>query len=197
MFSGAINTNNNPRQVPPCADSPLMPTAKSLPAQAPVSQNHLQSLSNLYKATNVTVPQPLDKNHYGNLKFWDEHKWAEWVGEEKEKGTFKNCQGQGVNSSWMENTAGDHVGLSIQRDILHTARTVWTTMALVVGLDIYSKMPVTTLDYFRAKMESDHLELQLCANHWKADKLWKENFSSWKQSHQEKNSNGPARQRKL
>src|SRR5882757_3986719 len=51
------------------------------------------------------------------------------------------------------------------------------------GIDLfaYGEMPTTSLNYFRAMMESRSPELRLCEDHWKANMVWKENFSSWGQ----------------
>ena len=80
----------------------------------------------------------------------------------------------------MEDTSGNHINLGKQRHILNAAHKTWGAVrGGRVTLGIYSNTPADTLDYFRARMEMMFLELQLCADHWKTDKLWTENFSSW------------------
>ncbi|KAF9642966.1 hypothetical protein BDM02DRAFT_3132734 [Thelephora ganbajun] len=50
--------------------------------------------------------------------------------------------------------------------------------------------PATTLDYFHARMELMFPELRLCTDHWKTDRIWIENFSSWTQSRRAKGPPG-------
>jgi hypothetical protein len=103
-----------PRQTPSRVNSNPVPSATS--TAAPVSQNILQSnINQLYMATGVVVPQPLDRSNYPHPVFWEENEWLKWVEREKEKGIFKRTQGQGVNSSWMEDADGNRVDLARQR----------------------------------------------------------------------------------
>ena len=95
------------------------------------------------------------------------------------KGNIQRCCCQGANSSWMEDRFGNRVNSERQKKILKEMRATWQNME---GFNIAVKpircMPVTSLNYFRARTEAICLELQLCADHWKADQLWKENFSA-------------------
>jgi len=140
------------------------------------------NLELLYDASpGVVMPIPLERDDYPDPKFWLESMWLEWSQREAERGTFTpGVEGAGVNSSWMEDTSGNRVNLEKQRCILNAARKTWgATRHGRVTLGIYSHTPAGTLDYFRARMEMMFLELRLCADHWKTDKLWTENFSSW------------------
>jgi hypothetical protein len=178
---GAIIVEMIPRQPSPYVGSPFMSSAAGVPTPVviPVQKTNLQLL---YEATPlVKMPPPLERDAFPACRFWEESKWAAWAKEEKEKGSFKSrVQGEGVNSSWMEDEKGNRVDLPRQQVILAEARHTWVTMkSFKVDFAVYHDTPVPTLDYFRAKMEMGFRELRLCADHWKANKAWKENFSSW------------------
>ena len=80
----------------------------------------------------------------------------------------------------MEDTSGNHINLDKQWRILDVAHKTWSTIRNGrVSFGIYSNTPADTLDYFCARMEMMFPELRLCADHWKTDQLWIENFSSW------------------
>jgi hypothetical protein len=145
----------------------------------PSQQSNLQQL---YTATpDVVMPPPLLRDEHPGIRFWEQPLWAEWVEREVEKGSFNTgVQGQGKNSSFMEDADGNRVHISRQKQILEEAHSCWRTMhSFNINLARYREMPATVVDYFRAWMESKCPELQLCAGHWKADKVWHENFSSW------------------
>jgi len=138
------------------------------------------NLDQLYKRTHAVMPQPLEQTAYPTSVFWKEKDWEDWVKREKEKGKFKRTRGEGVNSSWMVNADGERVDLDQQQRILGEARRTWNTMTTFqIPLTTHRWASVPILDYFRARMESKFPELQLCADHWKADRVWKENYSSW------------------
>jgi len=172
-----------PRQPSPCAGTPLASSTAATSAPVIVSAGPKKSnLELLYEATpDAVMPAPLKRNDYPDSRFWEKHMWSEWSKKEKEKGSFSlRTQGQGVNSSWMEDENGNRVSVIRQRQILDEARHTWLTMwSFDVGFSTYTKTPVPTLNFFRARMGSKFLELQLCADHWKTDELWKENYSSW------------------
>ena len=163
-----------------------MPLALGIPNPVTASAGLLEhNLQWLYKAMpDVVMPKPLDQNAYPYSTFWVEKSWEAWVEVEKESGLFSSHkQGEGINSSWMVDADGDRVDVDQQQKILGEARRTWNTMAAFeIPLTTYRLAPVPTLDYFRARMESKFWELQLCADHWKADRVWKENFSSWNNS---------------
>lgn len=145
------------------------------------------NLELLYDASpGVVMPIPLKRDDYPDPKFWQESMWSEWSQREVERGTFTSgVEGAGVNSSWMEDTSGNRVNLDKQRRILDAARKTWSAIRNGrVSFGIYSNTPADTLDYFRARMEMMFPELRLCADHWKTDQLWIENFSSWAKSPQ-------------
>ena len=123
---------------------------------------------------------PLDKEDYEDVRFWDKSAWEWWVEDEKEIGiTFKSgVQGQGINSSWMEDADGSRVEIYRQRQIIAGARLAWTNLsACGVSVGSYQESDEMTLSYFRCKVETDYQELRLCSNHWKANRLWVENFT--------------------
>ena len=124
--------------------------------------------------------------------------WAEWAEEQKEKGLFKaRVQGEGMNSSWLEDENGNRVDRHRQQLVLGEARRTWFTMReFEIKLAPHGNMSIPTLDYFCAKMELSFLELKLCANHWKADKMWRENFSSWDSKYSSKEPQGTIRSSK-
>jgi len=167
----------------PYTGSHLAPLAMGIPSPVVASMGPLEyNLERLYKATpDVTMPRPLNQNGFPDSTFWTEKSWEAWVEKEREIGTFNsNKQGEGINSSWMVDADGDRVDVDQQQKILGEARRTWNTMsAFQIPLTTYRLAPVPTLDYFRARMESKFWELQLCTDHWKVDRVWKENFSSW------------------
>jgi len=180
----------SPRQTSPYAGSPLtssvlgMPTSVMIPTSLPES-----GLKRLYEMSpGLTMPLPLSRDAFPLTLFWEECEWERWKKREKEKGTFGHrIQGEGVNSSWIEDKNGGRVDRTRQKQILAEARHQWVTMRdYNVDVMIYTDTPMPTVDYFRAKMETTFPELQLCADHWKVKKLWMENFSSWNSSHRTK-----------
>lgn len=129
------------------------------------------------------MPPPLKKEMYPKPEelFWEEEDWEKWMKKGKEKGVFKRGkQGEGVNSSWMLNQDRTRVSRDRQQQIIGEARHIWVTMrSFKIDFTVFRGTDLPTLDYFRARVETAFPELQLCANHWKADRLWMENYSSW------------------
>ena len=127
------------------------------------------------------MPPPLDRNMYPDVANWEKKQWDKWVKEQKERGLLQiGVPGKGVNSSWMVSVNGIRVDLDRQQEVLAEARRTWVTMvAFEVDLQVHRYTPIPTLDFFRARMESMFEELRLCAGHWKTDRVWTENFSSW------------------
>ena len=169
------------RQTLPHSNGPLVPSAVGMAAPVVVTPQK-SNLERLYDATPyVVMPSPLSKDTYPNSRFWEKSVWEAWSKGEKEKGTFRSrARGEGMNSSWMEDASGNRVSLIRQQEILGEARRTWVTMRdFKVNFTVFRHTGAPTLDYFRARMEVLCFELQLCAGHWKADKLWRENFSSW------------------
>jgi len=172
------------RQTSPHIGGPLGPPAAgvSTPVAMPAGSQK-SNLERLREATpHVVMPTPLSRDAHPGPKFWNsEREWIAWREAEKEKGSFRlGVQGGGINSSWMEDENGNRVNLNRQQKILAEARRTWITMAAwQIPTAVYGGVDSLTLDYFRAKMELEFPELRLCADHWKTDQLWRENFSSW------------------
>lgn len=124
---------------------------------------------------------PLDKDDY-LTKFWDKKDWENTVKywkEAKSKGG-SGTKGEGINSSWMEDEYGDRVEVNRQTEIIAAARRTWLTLSNCgVTVSTFGTTDETIVSYFRRQLETDFIELRYCRNHWKADRLWKENFSSW------------------
>ena len=153
---------------------PTPPTPSATPTRFAVAEYLLNKLPPL---------PPLDEEDYENVRFWDKSTWERWVEDEKEVGiTFKSgVRGQGINSSWMEDTDGNRVEIHRQRQIIAGARLVWKNLSTCgVSVGSYRESDEMTLSYFRRKVETEFQELRLCSNHWKADRLWMENFSTQK-----------------
>ena len=134
------------------------------------------------------MPAPLEKSDHPNCKFWDRQAWEEWKVIRRETVTGGNrARGQGINSSFIEGTDGTRVDLLRQQQILREAReTLCLMQDFNISLKSHTKMTTLHLDYFRARLESKFYELRLCQDHWKADKIWQENYSSWQNSRQER-----------
>ena len=67
-----------------------------------------------------------------------------------------------------------------QQEVLAEARRTWVTMVVFeVDLRVHRDTPAPTLDLLRTRMESMFEGFRLCAGHWKADRIWTEDFSSW------------------
>ena len=138
-------------------------------------------LDRLYKATPEVVPlDPLNQDDY-RTQFWVRARWQEDRDKGIERGAFNSGkQGQGVNSSFLEDENGERVSLTRQNEIHEEVHTTWRTMhQFKIELKPLGSMGAPAREYFRKRMEVVCPELQLCANHWKSDKLWSENFSSW------------------
>jgi len=142
----------------------------------------MSNLDRLYLAEGIVMPPPLNRAEWLLVKFWEKWEWEKWAKEEKEKGNFQSgVQGAGVNSSWMEDENGNRVSLARQREIMDEVRRTWITLrSIETDLKVYGNTNGFILNFFRAKLESTFQEFRLCANHWKADRVWIENFSSWK-----------------
>ena len=137
----------------------------------------------LIKNSPAVMPPPLNRADYPKLRHtWEENDWENWVMIGKENAQFRpGVQGAGVNSSWMQNQDGGRIDLPQQKRILKEARRIWVTMKdFNVPLKTETGVALPTLNYFRAMMESQFFELRLCADHWKVDRVWTENFSSWR-----------------
>ena len=129
----------------------------------------------------VPTPPPLDRADYPDCKSWTETDWKKWVAEGRENDLLESgVPGKGVNSSWLEDQNGIRPDLCRQKVILQEVRRTWVTMRdFGIGLAPQTDMPGPTFDYFRKRIESKFPEFRLCADHWKAVQVWKENFSSW------------------
>jgi len=174
------------RQGLPYAGTSSVSSIARIPPQVTVPMRPKKSnLQLLYDASpGVVMPIPLERDAYPSSKFWQESMWLEWSEREAERGEFlSGVEGEGVNSSWMEDAGGNRVNLDRQRRVLNAARKTWSaTRNYNVDFGVYSKTPADTLDCFRARMEIMFPEIQTCADHWKTDRLWIENFSSWIQT---------------
>ena len=140
------------------------------------------NLQLLYESTPLVVAlTPFKANDYPNCLFWTERAWVEWAREGKEMGIFRSgVEGEGVNSSWLEDPNGRRVDVVVQRNILDEARRTWSLMRRCrVRFGAYKATLLPELDYFRKSMEGAFEELRMCENHWKVDQLWTENYSSW------------------
>lgn len=160
------------------------PASPGIPTPATMSTGHpLSNLERLYLASPVvSMSEPYNRKDYPRCKFWTEDAWREWVKEEKEKGSFKpgnRKQGEGVNSSFMEDEYGNRVELRLQKQILKEASRTWISMkGFGVEVTVHRYMPSPALDYFRSRMESKFEILRFCADHWKSDQVWRENYSA-------------------
>ena len=124
-----------------------------------------------------------DRRDFEDIEFWERSEWESWVVKEKEKGVaFKSgVKGEGKNSSWMENADGTRVNIARQGQIIAGARHTWLTLKNChVPLGSFRDTDERITSYFRRKVETEFDELRFCSNHWKADRLWMENFSSWR-----------------
>lgn len=147
------------------------------------------NLQRLYEATpEVIMPAPLEKSDYPGCKFWNRPAWEEWKVIRRETVTSSNrARGQGINSSFIEGADGTRVDFLRQQQILREAReTLHLMQEFNISLKSHTKMTTLHLDYFRARLESKFIELRLCQDHWKADKIWQENYSSWQNSRQDR-----------
>jgi len=80
----------------------------------------------------------------------------------------------------MEDEYGARVDVDRQTEIIAAARRTWITLSNCgVAVTNFGAADETVVSYFRRKLETDHIELRYCHNHWKTDKLWQEKFSSW------------------
>ena len=161
-----------------------MSPAIGMPAPAvPPLLDQAYYLGRLYAATPDLVKlEPLNEEDY-NTQFWTLTKWTEGIGEGLETTRLQaGKHGQGVNSSFLENEDGERVSVTRQDEILDEARTTWRTMEKFhINLTPNGGLDAPTREYFRRRMAVNCHELRLCANHWKADKVWGQNFSSWRQ----------------
>ena len=146
----------------------------------PPTQNALSNLEMLYKASpEAKMPNPLRHTDHIDCMFWEEATWTRWVEEMREIGSIGPGTGRSINSSWLEDSNGIRVDRNRQGKVLDEMRATWLNMEdFNIPIKRFTSMPATSLNYFRARMESVCPELQLCADHWKADRLWKENFSA-------------------
>lgn len=133
----------------------------------------------LYKASpEVKMLNPLHQVDYPDCMFWEEATWTRWAEDMKESGAIDHgTPGRGINSSWLEDSDGIRVDRNRQGKIHDEMRATWLNMEdFNIPIKVWKSMPAVSLNYFRARMESVCPELQLCADHWKANRLWKENF---------------------
>ena len=122
-----------------------------------------------------------NRGDFEDIEFWERGEWESWVVKEKEKGVaFKSgVKGEGKNSSWMENTDGTRVNIAQQGQIIARARHTWLMLKNChVPLGSFQDTDKQVTSYFRHKVETEFDKLCFCSNHWKANRLWMENFSS-------------------
>jgi hypothetical protein len=75
------------------------------------------------------------------------------------------------------------------------ARTIWTHLEQNnQAPSNYKTAGIKILNEFRGEMEKTFIELQLCSNHWKVDRIWINNYPSWLE-HINKNKD-PSRSKK-
>ena len=109
----------------------------------------------LWRATpdHIRLP-PLNKTDHPGAKFWEASAWEEWVDAGKEKGIFKSrVAGQGINSSWMEDSNGDPIPERRRKAIRKEARQTWADIRHHgIALVPFGAMPSSVMEFFRAKM---------------------------------------------
>jgi hypothetical protein len=87
-------------------------------------------------------------------------------------------------ASFIVTEEGKVIDKSTKEAIWAAARQVWND--LFTGKKppkSFRKAGVRAIAIYRYLMESRFLVLRLCGNSWKADKVWKLNFGSWRDSH--------------
>lgn len=155
--------------------------ALATPTTGP-DQDQAYWLDRLYKATpEVVQSPPLNREDY-NTHFWERSVWKMKTARAPENpGEYTSgVPGLGVNSSFLEDKDGIRPQLPRQKEILEEVHTTWRTMKeFNIELKPKGSMTAPARQYFCSRMELKCPELRLCSNHWKAEQLWKENFSSW------------------
>ena len=123
---------------------------------------------------------PLNKEDHPGTKFWEASAWEEWVKSQKEKGGFSShVPGQGTNSSWMEDESGNPIPERRRQAIHREARQMWADMRhYKIEPMPFGAMPSSVVEFFCVKIAFKFSEFRLCADDWKADRLWMENFLS-------------------
>ena len=116
-------------------------------------------------------------------EFWEKGEWERKVKirkESKDPSDKGGIKGEGINSSWMEDEYGIRVSVERQTEIIAAARRTWVTLSNCgIAVTKFRNAEEIVVSYFRRKLETNFIELHYCHNHWKADRLWQENFSSW------------------
>jgi hypothetical protein len=85
-----------------------------------------------------------------------------------------------IQSGFLEDDSGDRVSWNQQDVILTAARKIWNHFEHISITPVnWTTADLTLLVHFRAEMEKVFFELRLCSHHWKADRIWINNYPSW------------------
>jgi hypothetical protein len=126
------------------------------------------------------LPQ-LDRADYPNVKFWNKDSWK--VRLKESKGVTKTEDSEktpSIQSGFLEDGNGHRVSKNQQDAILTAARKIWNHFERVsIAPANWTSADSTLLVHFCSEMEKQFFELQLCSHHWKAERIWINNYPSW------------------
>ena len=160
--------------LPAPSNTPFTPPLSAAPQFGPAQLAAVEHL-----LSRLQPLEPLDEDDY-MTEFWEKGEWERQVKirkESKDPSDKGGIKGEGINSSWMEDEYGIRVSVERQTEIIAAARRTWVTLSNCgIAVTKFRNAEEIVVSYFRRKLETDFIELRYCHNHWKADRLWQENF---------------------
>ena len=86
-----------------------------------------------------------------------------------------------TRTSYIEDATGAIVSRETAKTIREHMRRIWVSLEQKDSLPKrFCDLTTEALEFYRTNMYADFPYMKLCEGHWKVDKLWRENFSSYK-----------------
>ena len=150
-------------------------------------------------AMSNTLPAQRDESEYPYVRFWNLDTWKNWSRGVKGVSKIEDPEEKGSRlSSYLEDENGGRVSRARQDAMFLHARSIWTQFdSAGQAPTSYKSAGISILNQFHSEMETNFAKLQLCSNHWKADRIWINNYPSWIENIiKKKNSTSCSKKRK-
>ena len=138
-----------------------------------------QASPKICSETSPMIPSPLQRKDFPRVKHWTPDIWST-LRHPKGDTTPERVKGVPTICQFWEDESGEIIPSARRGAVTRSLRSFWQQKHNEgVRVDTLTNIGWDLLTDFRNTMESEFPWLRLCADHWKADQLWINHFSSW------------------
>jgi hypothetical protein len=165
---------------------------EAIPRALPLTSNPLGiALPSLTATSTSSLTPTLSRDNFPHVRWWHESSWTQTKDvtdpeESDDEGDSLDPSNTKTKKAvaYLEDKQGTPISEERRKAIYKHARGIWSLLARTTQLPTgYQNADVVVLTHYRNEMEAKFPELQLCSEHWKADRVWIKNFSSWRKSY--------------